>query len=448
MRAPCTEVTTFDGLRDHRRAGRVEDHTAGPHQVEGRADQLALQHHQREQVVGLAPPPRLGAAAQRAQPGAGRVDQHPVEDAGAVRRQRPVGRDHADHARDEAAVGGERPAYQPGAHAAAARWRPASRRARRPAPRAARPCRPGPAHRSSQSSSRPSSGASAIATGDQLRSLVLDAGAPLGDRRHRPGSPPSDHHAVRRVGGRLPRQLVTGGAAGPRDQGDPGILVVGGEQLVQLALADGLAQLVDHPLRVAEGEGGVPGRRRAHVGGDLLDPLVEVALAHRAEHRVGEVAGAGVHPGPDQVDGGADRGVVRHPHRHQLVGAEPQRVEHLRLDLRQRPVDAGRQDRVVGAASPDRPRRQLGGERRVAPLELVVPDHGREDQVGVGVVDPDRLEHVECGGARRIEHDLAGAGRVSRWRAPLLTPRAGLSHRRTPGTPWPGTWAPWSATRP
>ena len=104
------------GLGDHRRAGRVEDHAAGPDQVEGRADQLALQHHQREQVVGLAPPPRLGAAAQRAQPGAGRVDEHPVEDAGTVRRQRPVGSDHADHARDEAAVGGERAAYQPGAH--------------------------------------------------------------------------------------------------------------------------------------------------------------------------------------------------------------------------------------------------------------------------------------------------------------------------------------------
>ena len=119
-------------------------------------------------------------------------------------------------------------------------------------------------------------------------------------------------------------------------------------------------------------------------------------------------------PRADQVDGGADRGVVGHPHRQQLVGADPQRVEHLRLDLRQRPVDAGRQDRVVGAAPPDRARGQLGGERRVAPLELVVPDRGREHQVGVRAVDPDRLEHVERGGAGRVEHDLAAAGRVGR----------------------------------
>ena len=155
----------------------------------------------------------------------------------------------------------------------------------------------GPAHRSSQSSSRPSSGASATPRCDQLRPLVLDAGPPLGDRRHRPRVATLEHHAVRRVGGRLPRQLVAGGAAGPRHQGHPGILVVGGEQLLQLGLAHGPAELVDDPLRVAEGERGVPGRRRAGVGGDLVDPLVEVVLAHRAEHRVGEVPRAR-DPGP------------------------------------------------------------------------------------------------------------------------------------------------------
>ena len=144
MRAPLHRGDDVRGLGDHRRAGRVEDHAAGPDQVERRADQLALQHDQREQVVGLAPPARLGAAAQRAEPGAGGVDEHPVEDrrrgtAPGCRRQRP----RRPRPGTKPAVGGERAADQPGAAPAAARWRPAGRRARRPAPPAARPCRRG-----------------------------------------------------------------------------------------------------------------------------------------------------------------------------------------------------------------------------------------------------------------------------------------------------------------
>ena len=57
-------------------------------------------------------------------------------------------------------------------------------------------------------------------------------------------------------------------------------------------------------------------------------------------------------------------------------GSQPERVEHLGLDLAQRPVDAGGQHGVVGAAVPDRAGDQLGGERGVAPVEVELPQHG------------------------------------------------------------------------
>ena len=117
-------------------------------------------------------------------------------------------------------------------------------------------------------------------------------------------------------------------------------------------------------------------------------------LGDLAQHGVGEAGRPPADPVADQVDGGADRGVGGHPHREQLVGAEPQRVEHLRLDLGQRPVDAGGQDRVVGALPAQRAGGELGGERRVAAGEAVLAQHRGQHQVGVGVVDADRLQHV------------------------------------------------------
>ena len=76
---------------------------------------------------------------------------------------------------------------------------------------------------------------------------------------------------------------------------------------------------------------------------------------------------------------------------------------------------------VVGAAAAQGARGELGGERRVAGVELAVLDQRREDQVGVGVVHPDRLQHVVGGQPRQVDLDAragaAGAG-------------AGVSHRR------------------
>ena len=84
--------------------------------------------------------------------------------------------------------------------------------------------------------------------------------------------------------------------------------------------------------------------------------LVEVVLGDLAQHRVGEAGRPGPTSVADQVDGGGDGGVAGHPHREQLVGAEPQRVEHLRLDLGQLAVHARGQDGVVRALPADRAR--------------------------------------------------------------------------------------------
>ena len=353
------------GLGEHRRAGGVEQHAAGPDQVERRVDQLPLEHHQREQVVGLARPPGLRAAPQRAETGARRVDEDPVEAAGAVRRPGAVGGDDAGDAGGTVAAARGHQA-RCGAAARSLATSSAPRSAARPASSADLP--PGPAHRSSQRRV----GALERGVGqrhrDQLRALVLDAGTALGHGRHR-------HRGRRRPGRR--RTASTGSAppAARRGSTRPGraTRVTAGARCRRRAAAcssslpTARAQLVDHPLRVAVGD------RRCRVGWvrasgcDLRDPLVEVVLGHRPQHRVGEARRR------RSWTAGATRSTVV------LIAAcagtridsswwapSRSRVEDPGLDLGQRPVGAGGDDRVVRAAHPDRARRQLGGERRVA----------------------------------------------------------------------------------
>ena len=114
---------------------------------------------------------------------------------------------------------------------------------------------PGPAHRSTQSASGPSSGAAASASGDELAALVLHAGEPGLDGGERPGVALGQPHGVRRPGtGRaaaLRRQLVAGQPA--CDEVHLGARVVGGQGragLPQVA-AEGVAEGAGDPVRVA-----------------------------------------------------------------------------------------------------------------------------------------------------------------------------------------------------
>ena len=164
------------GLGQHRRAGRVDDHAAGSGRgARCRAGGAGAGPAPRD--PGCTPPTRLGPAAQCAQPGAGCVDQYPVEGAVSPGRARAVaGHDAAQAGPDGArAAGDELGSVLLGSLAST--WAP--RWAASAANRAAFP--PGPEQTSSQRSSRPP-GRLGQRDGDELRTLVLHAGPAL---RHR-----------------------------------------------------------------------------------------------------------------------------------------------------------------------------------------------------------------------------------------------------------------------
>jgi hypothetical protein len=81
-------------LREVRGTRCVRDDAARPYRIDGGPQQPDLQRSQAGQVRRLPTPARLGSTAQRAQTGARRVEQHPVE-----RRLfqvlRAVGHDHS-----------------------------------------------------------------------------------------------------------------------------------------------------------------------------------------------------------------------------------------------------------------------------------------------------------------------------------------------------------------
>ena len=170
-------------LHHVRRAGDVGDHAAGADRAQRRGEQLPLQPGQRRQVRGLAAPAGLRPAAQRAQPGARRVDEHPVE---VPLRQLRV-------RADGAAVGvqhGHRQAPgglldQPGPVLGDLDRGQLARRAARRARRAGRPCRPG--RRTGPASGRPgrraARAASASATSWEPSSCTW--AGPSRDRRQR-----------------------------------------------------------------------------------------------------------------------------------------------------------------------------------------------------------------------------------------------------------------------
>ena len=93
--APTGDVADDDpGLGQVRRTGDVRDHPAGPYGVERGVEQAPLQPAQFGDVRGIAPPPRLGATAQRSEPGEGRVQHDPVERTRPPGRLCPIGGDH------------------------------------------------------------------------------------------------------------------------------------------------------------------------------------------------------------------------------------------------------------------------------------------------------------------------------------------------------------------
>ena len=399
----------------------------------------------------------------------GRVDEHPVERAVPPGGAGAVGGDHAE---------------QPGPGGGGAPWRPAGRgapAARRPAAgRRAPPASaassadlpPGPAHTSSQRSSRPSSAAVGEADRDQLGALVLHAGATLGDGGHGGRVAPVEPHGVgRQPGRRTPggHQLVDRGQPGAGHEGD-----LRARRCRRPAASSSSASPSASPSASTtqrgwacahRGEADRVGRRvRRHPA----HPAGQVVGGDLAEHGVDEAGRALPDRGPDQVDAGADRGVRRHPHRQQLVGAEPQRVEHAGVDLGQRPVDVGR----------DAPRRRCpaaGSSRTTSsvanaasrPVSPRARRHRGQHEVGVGVLlahgrQARRTPPARAGStllprgrrrffARRAAHAEPRAGLQPRHRAPSRRPasascRSGLTSPSSTGPEPVPTWTAFLVT--
>ena len=194
-----------------------------------------------------------------------------------------------------------------------------------------------------------------------------------------------------------------------------------------------LGQRVDDPLRVGVRDARWPRSAPSRVR--PADPVVEVVLGRPCAARRWRTR-----PGPGPTSERTRSTVV-------LIAAcggtriasswwAPSRSTSstLACDLGQRPVDAGGEDRVVGALPPDRAGGQLGRERRVAARRArACRRRCGQHEVGVGVLGPDRLA------APRTRR----AGR----RAGSAVERGSPPGSARPGASWPATSAPRPATR-
>ena len=263
---PASDRTDHAGrLRDARGAGRVDDDSPGPHALQRAVEQGALQRDQARRgrsgraATGLRPPPqRTETRCTARRPAPGRTCP------GAT-----TGR-----------VPSPATTSPPGWPARACRTRVArcgsrslaSSRAPRVAPIAASSAAlpPGPAHRSSQRSSRPSTSARVSASATSCEPASCTPARPSRTAGTSPGSPDVQHHGEgrdvsTRSGSTRPAvaaELLDRRQPRPRHEGHPGPLVVGGEQRLELlGPVEGLGERVHDPGGVRGPH--VPAARRA-----------------------------------------------------------------------------------------------------------------------------------------------------------------------------------------
>ena len=302
-------------LGEHRGAGHVGHHAAGADRVERRGQQRALQRHQVVDVGLGAPPPGLGPPAQRAQPGARRVDEDPVERRRRARRGGCRRRPPRRAARRRPSRSRPRPA-RPGAPAA--RRRAAGPPRSRPAPRAARTCRRGrrTGRASARRGPRPRRRDSATATSWEPSSWT--PARPSATAATAPGSPESSVTAYGDSADAVPPAATSSSTVdspGRATRVTLGGALSAAEQVVELvgAVAERLGERRDDPARVRVRHGREADRVGGRVGGDPAHPAGQVVGGDLAQHRVHEAGRSLADLGPHQVDAGADRGVRRAP---------------------------------------------------------------------------------------------------------------------------------------
>ena len=104
----------------------------------------------------------------------------------------------------------------------------------------------------------------------------------------------------------------------------------------------------------------------------------------------------------DELDGVVDDRVLGLVGERELVGAEPQRGTHRRVELANRPLPELLDPEVERAHALHRSVREPLRERAVAIVETV--DRACERAVGVGVLLEDAQDDVERGAARGRDH--------------------------------------------
>jgi hypothetical protein len=200
--------------------------------------------------------------------------------------------------------------------------------------------------------------------------------------------------------------------------------VVGGQRFGEFVevTAEGVGEGLCDPPRM-----GVRHREVAHrvvVSGRRyrLYPALFVLLADPAQYRVDEASRSTATTGSDQVHGGGDRGVWRHPGPQQLVAAQPQRVQQLAIDLREWAVRAGLQHRIQQTLRAACSVAQFGGQRGVAAVDPALPQQAGQHQIGVRVTLAHRSQSVQ----RRLPRPV-----IHRWPGRPGAPPGGPRTRRS-----------------
>ena len=362
-----------------------------------------MQLAQRGYVGRCAPPARLRPAAQCAQPGAGRVDEHAVETACRQGRFAAVGPHHLDRKSagvlldhvGSALVGfdgghgrpplrGDRGDQRGFAAGAGAQVQPAPAVLTRAWGERQRKCH-------------------------QLAALVLDQCPGVTHRVQPTRVAAAEVHRIRRVlSGRaadLGCQVVGAEHPGPRCQMHSRSGVVGGQCDVQFPRvgAERVGEGLGDPARVGVHEGGAPDRVGVGGRGEFGHPGSLVPLGDGPQHRVDESSAGGVEFHSGLFHGGRHRGMFGDVGPQQLVGTQPQQIQQHRVDLVHRASGRRRNDRIQQPAGAASAVGQLSRKGRVPAADPTLGQQRRKGQVGVGVAIGHRAQHVEGRASGRVQ---------------------------------------------
>ena len=410
--------------------GRVDEVSAGTHRAGRVPGHRQLFGREARQVGGAAAPPYLRVAPQNAQPGAGRIDEDPVEHGS---ERDPAAQIETHDAGGRRAHAGEGLAKQPdpGRPVVAGNELAAAAHG----PRDGEGLAAGRGARVQHALAGP--GADQL--GHQLTGLVLGEKEPPARERRPVGIPGHDREPVagepRGLGldavlGELPPEILARGSKpiGPQRQRGRGVVEAdpvgdGGEVVAIEPTFDEPARMRRGHAEIRQSGVAIPGFPRR---GRQFRRLS--GRRHPAEHGVDESGRARLADPFDEPDRFVDRRRRGHPiEMQQLVGAESEHRQHLPIDARDRTIGGALDDMVQRGQPAERAARELGDQRPVSIVGERVPEGGQRPRQ---VVAAEHRPYDVVGGGAGLVGACHGI-RSGRPPASCSTPPADLS--RTPG---------------